>query len=131
MAAGGRLRARFTIPAAGVWEVWLKGEFMPAVTVSVDHKPIGVVAGEVGGDLVVPAISAPLRVRLTAGRHTLTIARGSEGLGPGAGGQSILISAFLAATGTGGEEPLHHVAPGAWRSLCGHRYVWIEAVPTT
>jgi hypothetical protein len=112
-----------------VWNVWLQGEIMPTVGVSVDGRTIGSVGGAVGGDILLPDTSAPLRVRLAVGRHSLTIARGGLSLAPGGGGSAILTSVFLTPAGRGEQQRLQVVAPSDWRSLCGHRYVWIEADP--
>jgi len=131
MPSPGWLRASFRAPTSGVWEVWLQGEIMPAVEVRVDGRLIGRIADQVGGDLVVPDTTTPLRVRLTAGRHVLSITRGGLTLAPGDGGTSLLISAFLTPAGSGEQQQLHVAAAARWRSLCGHRYVWIEAVPRT
>jgi hypothetical protein len=129
MPSPGRLRATFRIQTPGVWNVWLQGEIMPTVGVSVDGRVIGSVGGAVGGDILLPDTSAPLRVRLAVGRHSLTIARGGLSLGPGGGGSAILTSVFLTPAGRGEQQQLQVVAPSDWRSLCGHRYVWIEADP--
>jgi hypothetical protein len=130
MPSPGRLRATFRVQTPGVWNVWLQGDIMPTVDVSVDGHPIGSVGGAVGGDVLLPATSAPLRVRLAVGRHSLTIARGGLSLAPGAGGSAILTSAFLTPAGAGEQQQLHRIPPSHWRSLCGHRYVWIEADPS-
>lgn len=130
MPAPGHLQAGFQITRPGVWDVWLQGEFMPTVNVQVDGDLIGRVGGQVGGDPVVPNTTTPLRVSLTAGRHSLAIIRGGLTLAPGDGGSAILISAFLTPAGAGGQPQLHVTPPAQWRSLCGRRYVWIEAVPS-
>ena len=109
--------------------MWLQGEIMPTINVAVDGRPIGHVGGAVGGDLVVPDTAAPLPVRLRAGRHTLTISRGGLTLAPGDGGSSQLIGAFLTPAGAGEQQAVDEVPVARWRSLCGQRYVWIEAVP--
>jgi hypothetical protein len=128
MPGPGRLAAPFRIQRPGLWNVWLQGEIMRSVTVRVDGRLVGSIGGQVGGDVVVPNTMTPLPVRLAAGRHDLSISRGGTSLAPGDGGSAILISVFLAPAGAGEQQQLH-VAPGAlWRSLCGHRYVWIEAV---
>jgi hypothetical protein len=129
MPSQGHLRATFRIPAPGLWDVWLQGEIMPTVDVRVDGRQLGRVGGALGGDPIVPDTTAPLSVRLTAGRHTLSIARGSLTLAPGNGGSAILTAAFLTPAGAAGGQQLRDAAPARWRSLCGHRYVWIEAVP--
>jgi hypothetical protein len=129
IASPGTLRAVFTIGHAGVWEVWLKGEFMPTIGVGVDGRRIGSITGQVGGDEVVPDTTAPLLVRLRAGRHHLTVTRTATGLGPGANGWAFLAAVFLTPAGNGERQHLHVVAAADWRALCGHPYLWVEAVP--
>jgi hypothetical protein len=129
MAPNGELRASFAIPMPGVWNLWLQGEFMPTVELRVDGQLLGAIGAQLSGDVVVPDTTAPLAVHLTAGRHSLSISRGGPTLGPGDGGSAILIAAFLSPAGSGEQERLHVTPASGWRSLCGHRYVWIEAVP--
>jgi hypothetical protein len=129
MQAQGQLQATFLIHTPGVWNIWLQGEIMPTVDVLVDGHRIGSIGGQLGGDPVVPDTTAPLPVRLSAGRHELSITRGSISLAPGAGGSAILTSVFLSPAGPGEQEQLHVTPAAQWHSLCGHRYVWIEAVP--
>jgi hypothetical protein len=125
----GQLRTTVRIPTAGTWSIWLQGEIMPTIEVQVDGHAVGHVGGAVGGDLVVPDTAAPLPVRLRAGRHTLTISRGGLTLAPGDGGSSLLIHAFLTPAGAGEQQKVDEIAVTQWRSMCGQRYVWIEAVP--
>ena len=129
MPSPGRLQAQFRIARPGVWNVWLQGEIMRAVTVRVDGHAIGSIGGQVAGDVVVPNTMTPLPVRLAAGRHDLSISRGGTSLAPGDGGSGILTSVFLAPAGTGEQQQLHATPAAAWRALCGRRYFWIEAVP--
>ena len=129
MAPSGRLRASVRIPTAGIWNVWLQGEIMPTINVQLDGRPVGHVGGAVGGDPVVPDTAAPLPVRLRAGRHTLTISRGGLTLAPGDGGSSQLVGAFLTPAGAGEQQAVDEIPVTRWRSMCGQRYVWIEAVP--
>jgi hypothetical protein len=131
MSRPGRLTAKFTIPHAGLWDLWLQGEIMPAVGVSVDGRPLATIAGQLSGVATDPDTTAPLRVRLTAGLHRVTITRGSSSLlAPGAGGSAILDSIFLTPVGAGGQATLHITPTARWRSLCEQRLEWIEVVPS-
>jgi hypothetical protein len=85
--------------------------------------------GQFGGDAVVPDTTAPVRLRLSAARHRLTVALTGSGVGPGDGGAADLTAIFLTPVGAGERQQVRSVSPTRWRSLCGHRYVWIEAVP--
>jgi hypothetical protein len=131
MSRPGRLEATFAVPHAGLWDLWLQGEIMPAVSVSVDGRPLATIAGQLSGVATDPETMAPLRVRLAAGLHRLTITRGSSSLlAPGSGGSAILNSIFLTPVGAGGQATLHVTPAARWRSLCGARLEWIEIVPS-
>jgi hypothetical protein len=131
MPAPGHLEARFVVPRAGVWDLWLQGEIMPAVTVSVDGRQIASISGQLTGVATDPDTMAPLRVLLTAGPHRVTITRGSNNLlAPGAGGSAILDSIFLTPAGAGSQARLHVTPTAQWRSLCDAPLEWIEVVPS-
>ena len=83
------------LPYAGLWKIWLKGQFMPTFSVSVDGHAIASIGGEIDGNPHNPGTAAPLRVTLSAGRHRLTIARGGVYLTPGEGGWAIVHEVFL------------------------------------
>ena len=102
---------------------------MPAVEVSVDGHPLASIGGQLNGVASDPDTTAPLRVRLTAGLHRLTITRGASNLlAPGSGGSAILDSIFLTPVGAGGQATLHVTPAARWRSLCGRALEWIEVV---
>jgi hypothetical protein len=129
MTPRGRLDATFTVPRTGTWDLWLQGELMPAVDVSVDGRPLASIGGQLNGVASDPDTIAPLRVRLTAGLHRVTIARGSSNpLAPGSGGSAILDSIFLTPAGAGGRPMLRATPAAQWRSLCGRALEWIEVV---
>jgi hypothetical protein len=129
MTPHGRLDATFTIPRAGIWNLWLKGEIMPPVGVNVDGHSLASISGQLTGVASDPDTMAPLRVRLAAGSHRLTITRGaSNPLAPGSGGSSILDSIFLTPVGSGAEATLRVTPAAQWSSLCGRRLEWIEVV---
>jgi hypothetical protein len=131
MSRAGRLEATFAAPHAGVWNLWVKGEIMPAVEVSVDGHPLASISGQLTGVASDPDTMAPLRVRLTAGLHRVTIARGASSLlAPGSGGSAILDSIFLTPVGAGSQATLHVTPAAGWRSLCGRRLEWVEVVPS-
>jgi hypothetical protein len=129
MTPHGRLDATFTVPHAGVWDLWLKGEIMPPVGVSVDGHSLASISGQLTGVASDPDTMAPLRVQLAAGSHRLTITRGaSNPLAPGSGGSAILDSIFLTPAGPGAEARLRVTPAAQWRSLCGRRLEWVEVV---
>jgi hypothetical protein len=129
MARSGHLDTTFAIPHAGTWDVWLRGEIMPAVQVTVDGQPLATISAQLTGVATDPNTMAPLRVRLAAGRHRLTVTRGDSSLlAPGSGGSAILDSIFLTPVASGSQATLHVVPAARWRSLCGHPLEWIEVV---
>lgn len=129
MTPHGRFDATFTVPHAGVWDLWLKGEIMPPVGVSLDGRQLASISGQLTGVASDPDTMAPLRVRLAAGSHHLTITRGaSNPLAPGSGGSAILDSAFLTPVGSGAQATLRVFPAARWHSLCGGRFEWIEVV---
>jgi hypothetical protein len=124
----GRLSAVFTAPPAGASELWLQGDIMPALKVSLDERPLASIGAQLGGNSVVPNTLTPLAVSVSAGRHRVSLSRTSAILAPGDGGSAILYGMFLTPTRAAGQDPLHVVAPSRWRSLCGRSYDWIEVV---
>jgi hypothetical protein len=131
MSTPGRLSAAFTVPRAGVWELWLQGQIMPVVGVSIDGHRLASIGGQLDGNSLVLNTITPLAVSLSAGPHRLSILRrGGFSLAPGDGGSAVLYAVFLTPSGAPLQQPLRTVAPGAWRSLCGRPYDWIEVVPS-
>ncbi len=128
MQGAGRLQTTFVVPHAGVWEMWLKGQLMPTVDISVDGRSIGSVGAQLDGNPHNPDALTPLRVGLAAGRHRLTIARGDSVLAPGEGGWAILHEVFLTPAGNPDADTLRVTPPARWRALCGERFDWIEVV---
>jgi len=128
MTGSGTLHATFRLPHGGRWNLWLQGKIMRAVHLSLDGRPVGSIAEEVSGNESNPDTMAPLPVRLAAGRHRLTLTRGGIALAPGDGGAGILRAVFLTPAGLAGQERLTTLSPARWRSLCGGRFDWLEAV---
>jgi hypothetical protein len=130
MSRPGHLTATFVLPHTGVWDLWLQGEIMPPVAVSVDGRFLSSISGQLTGVATDPDTMAPLRVLLAAGRHRVTIVRGkSNPLAPGSGGSAILDSIFLTPVGSGSQATLHFTPTDQWRSLCGRQLDWVEVVP--
>ena len=128
MGTPGRLSAMFTAPRAGMWELWLQGQIMPAVKVGLDGHPVASIGAQLGGNSLVPNTLTPLTVSLSAGRHRLSVTRGGSTLAPGDGGSAVLYGIVLTPAGAAVKATLHVVAPASWRSLCGHSYQWVEVV---
>lgn len=128
MGRPGTLRARFTLPASGLWDVWVQGDIMPTVQLSVDGHTIASISGELSGNSLVADTIPAVPVRLAAGVHSLSLTRTSAGLGPGELGSAVLDSIFLTPAGAGGSATLRSVAASRWKSLCGREYQWVELV---
>ena len=126
MSRRGSLSARFTLPQGGRWQLWLQGQFMPPIGVAVDGRPVGSVAGELGGNSLVPDTAAPLRLRLSAGAHRLSISRGAYGLAPGSAGSAVLARAFLTPAGAPARRLVTVGVGGASGSLCQLPLRWAE-----
>ncbi len=93
----GTLSARFALPHGGTWTLWLQGQFMPRVTVAVDGRRVGAIAGQLAGNSLVPDTAPPIALRLGAGAHELSVTRAGFSLAPGNGGSAVLAGAFLTA----------------------------------
>jgi hypothetical protein len=130
MSTSGRLTARFALPTSGIWDVWVQGQIMPAVGLSVDGRRIATIAGQLDGNSLVPNTVPPVAVRLAAGRHTVTVTRARAGfsLSPGDGGEAVLDAIFLTPAGSDPQGPLRSASAAAWQSLCGRAYRWVELV---
>jgi len=128
----GTLRAAFRVPRAGRWDVWVRGEIMPTLQVGIDGHRLAGVGGELSGSSYNVDTAPPLRVRLAAGRHRLTLVRDdSSGLAPGEGGDALLQALLVTPARSRGDETLQVVPNARWRSLCGRRLDWIEVVPAS
>jgi hypothetical protein len=129
MSHPGRLSASFRLSHSGTWQLWLQGQIMPAVSVSVDGRALASVAGQLDGNSLVPDTITPLSLRLAAGVHRLTIVRKGFTLAPGDDGSAVLDAAFLTPAGAGAQQTLRVAKAANWRSLCGQQLDWAEVVP--
>jgi len=91
----GTLRARFVLPRAGRWQLWLRGQFMPAIEVALDGRRLARIEGELSGNSLVPDPVSPATPALAAGPHRLAVTRLGFSLAPGNGGAAVLESAYL------------------------------------
>ena len=109
----GTLSASFAIPSAGVWKLWLQGQFMPRIELRVDGRALAPIAGQLSGNSLVTATAPPIRLRLAAGVHRLSLQRGAATLAPGDGGAAVVHAIFLTPAGTRGEAVLQRRRDGA------------------
>lgn len=122
----GTLSVRFALPRAGGWELWLRGQFMPRVEVTVDGARVASLAGQLSGNTLMPDPVGPLSLRLAAGPHRLRLTRTGFDLGPGNGGAAVLEAAYLVPAGTP-VRALRTLSARTPRSaLCGERYRRVE-----
>ncbi len=128
MSSPGTLSASFAIPSAGVWKLWLQGQFMPRIELRVDGRALAPIAGQLSGNSLVTATAPPIRLRLAAGVHRLSLQRGAATLAPGDGGAAVVHAIFLTPADTRGEAVLQPAATAHWRQLCGGGHQWVELV---
>jgi hypothetical protein len=124
----GGVNVTFRVPRSGVWDLWLRGEIMPAIAVDIDGRPVATLADQLAGNNFNPDTIGPLRVHLRAGSHQLGFTPAGSILAPGASGDANLGRAFQTPAAAGPQEVLRTFPASAGRSLCGRRYDWIEAV---
>jgi hypothetical protein len=128
MHRAGTLTAHFQTPSGGDYELWLQGQFMPRVGVSVDRREIGAIAGQLAGNSLVPDTATPIAVRLAAGSHVLSVTRAGFSAAPGNGGSAVLDGAFLTPAGTPARRLRSLPRGGDARALCSRPYNWVELV---
>jgi hypothetical protein len=128
MSTPGRLSARFVLPTPGAWQVWVQGQIMPTVQLSIDGRRIASIAGQLDGNSLVPDTVPPVTVRLSAGEHRVSVTRPGFTLAPGDGGEAVLDAIFLTPAGADPQGTLRVLAPSRWRALCGRSYQWVELV---
>jgi hypothetical protein len=116
------------IPRNGRYHVWVEGSFARDIHIGIDgrplpHRPDG---------LNNPGAYASLgRVRLTRGRHVLTLRQYGGDLRPGSGGyQSSLrhIGPIYFDPVANERDAVRTLAPSRWRDLVGVRADWLEIV---
>jgi hypothetical protein len=128
MRRAGSVSLRFSLPRAGAWELWLQGQFMPDIRIGIDGRPLATLSGQLAGNSLVPDTATPLRVRLSAGKHHLSVARAGFSLAPGNGGAAVLDAAFLTPAGARARV-LRELPPGVSpHVLCAQPVEWIELV---
>lgn len=117
----GQARGVVAVPAAGGYQVWLRGDFPRRVLLFVDGRSVGSVKGiNTPGQWL-----AARQVTLTAGPHQVRVLVPGGSARPGDGGALTIGPVDLVR-----DEPerLQTIAVARWRSLCGQRLDWIELV---
>jgi hypothetical protein len=126
---GGALSARFVVPHAGRWQVWLEGQFMPSLELAIDGMRAASIEGQLGGNSLVPDTAAPVTLGLAAGTHRLTLRRGGFTLAPGNGGAAVLDGILIAAAGTPARQTRTIGSAASARALCREPLAWVESLP--
>jgi hypothetical protein len=116
------------LPRAGTWDLWLQGQFMPDIRIGIDGRPLATLSGQLAGNSLAPDTATPLRVRLSVGRHRLSVARAGFSLAPGNGGAAVLAAAFLTPAGAPTRTLRTLSPPASARDLCAEPVEWIELV---
>jgi hypothetical protein len=117
-----RIEGRFRVPSAGDYRLWLGGNVDRPLHVSIDGRLIGSPSYDFGGDQNKILVGT---VQLSAGTHQLRLLRGGGGLQPGDNASNFIDGLVLEPLAAE-HDKLTTVEPGAWRSLCGHEYDWLE-----
>lgn len=120
----GRAFRDVRLAAAGEYEMWIEGNLPRRVDVTVDGRT----AGSAQGADAPGGWSRAGAVRLGAGVHQLGVLREGGDLAPGDGSSQASIGAVVLAP-RGARPRLVSVPAARWRSLCGRRGYWVEAVP--
>lgn len=126
MSSPGTMRAGLRTYRARRWKLWLQGDFMPTVRVSLDGHPLGALSGQLSGNSLITGTVPPFAVTLSAGEHTLTVTRGSPSLAPGARGTVVLHAAFLTPAEAPAAGQLVTVPAGRAGALCARPLQWVE-----
>ncbi len=126
MSVPGTLSASFTLPSPGVWQVWVQGQIMPTVRLSVDGRRVASIAGQLDGNSLVPNTVPAGRDQ--AGRGAPPRLAHARRLQPCSRRRraAVLDAIFLTRADTDPQGPLRSAMPSRWRALCGRSYQWVE-----
>jgi hypothetical protein len=122
--SAGVLSGSIAVGANGRYAVWLGGSFARTVTISIDGHRVGSLSNiltELGQWTLFGSL------RLSAGRHQVTLRYGGSQLAPGSGAGPFALGPLALSPAQTGEN-LVSVSPANARSLCRRELDWIEAV---
>jgi hypothetical protein len=123
---GGPARVEVSVPVstAGTYEVWLGGDLDRPMHVYIDRRQVGAPSAQSGDDGNTIEVG---KVRLSAGKHLITLLRYGGDLLPDDSGSTLIDGIVLQPVGGGAEsETVQSIAPSAWRTLCGQSLDWLE-----
>jgi hypothetical protein len=122
--SAGEFTLPLNLPASGSYEVWLGGSLRPEATLSVDGEEVGSLRQQ----LNTPGNYLDFgTAKLSRGRHVLSVALGGPDLHPGSAGTDGPLGP-LVLDRPGKDPPLRSFPPARAKSLCRHRWDWIEAI---
>jgi hypothetical protein len=127
----GTLAASLYVPRAGRYDVWVQGQIMPTVQLSIDGRRVASIGGQLAGNSLVANTAPPVAVRLAAGAHVVRLTRPALNLAPGDGGAAVLDAIFVTPAAAPAAAPLRSAPVASWRTLCGRSYEWVELVGAT
>jgi hypothetical protein len=126
MSSPGHLTAGFRLPRAGKWDLWVQGQLMTKVDLSVDGRQIATISGQLSGNSLIPDTVPPIILDLGAGEHHLSVTRGGSSLAPGNGGAAVLDSISFTPANFPAAGELRAEPATEWHQLCGPTYQWVE-----
>ncbi len=85
LGSSGRLLSTVSVPTAGLWSVWVKGQLMRPLGVWIDGHELATVSDQLDGNSLVVGSAPPIQVHLGAGTHQVELERGNSSLAPGDG----------------------------------------------
>jgi hypothetical protein len=120
----GRVRTAVTVPAAGVYDAWLRGSFGRGMEVSVDGRRVGSVRDErsFAGQWIRVGVRS-----LGAGAHAVELRYPGGGLRPGSGQQPQDVGPLALVPRTP-RPALVRIPPARAGELCGRSLDWVEVV---
>ncbi len=121
----GRITGTVDVPTAGTYHAWLEGSFSRDVTATVAGRAVGA-----ADDLSPRGTSFALgSLRLEAGTVPYALFRGGGTVEPGDVGTNRLVGPlYLTRSADPTGVPVRTIPSSRWRSLCGQRLDWVEAL---
>ena len=119
----GTLSEEISVPG-GEYEIWLGGAVFGGLKLILDGQDV---ASERALVENVGALDPLTTVRLTPGRHRLTLDYSGADLHPGSASHAYEVGPLLLETPEQGDLGTVTVRPSAYRRLCGRRWDWVEA----
>jgi hypothetical protein len=121
----GTVHARVGVPTRDVYDVWMGGSARGRLDVAVDGRRAGSARHQINN----PGQYVWLgEVPLSRGRHEITLAFHGADLHPGSGGAPFAAGPVSLSSAGAADARIRRVPAARARSLCAHRWDWIETV---